>query len=396
MTQIYKKIFLESGEEKRLLKGGFWIYDNEILTDLKELPKGGIVRIYSEEDKFIAIAYANPKSKITLRVLSRNQEDIINRDFLKKRIIQADNFRKTIKPENKYYRMIYAETDFLPGLVVDRFDHYFIVQITTAGMEMFKDDIFSIIEELYPEAIIVEKSISTVRLKEDLEEFNRVLKPNKKSETILEINGVRFKIDFLKSQKTGFFLDQRENYLMLKNISENQDVLDVFSYAGAWGLHAYKYGAKKVDFVEISADFLELARENVRLNKFDILDFQFIRADAIKILKEKSRAGEKKDIIILDPPAFVKSRKKLKDAIRGYKEINLRAFKMIKKGGFIITCSCSHFLKKEDFIKMIIDASVDAKRRIKIVEFKGQPYDHSVLLPLFQSEYLKCVLIYVY
>lgn len=396
MKQIYKKIFLKSGEEKRLLRGDFWVYDNEILTDLKEFQKGEIVHIYSEEDKFIAVAYANPVSKITLRVLSRNQEDIIDRNFLKKRIEQSDNFRKTLKPENKYYRMIYAEADFLPGLVIDRFDQYFIVQITTAGMEMFKEDIFSIVEELYPGSIIVEKSISTVRLKEGLKEFNRVLSQDKKSETIIEINRIRFRVDFLKSQKTGFFLDQRENYKMLKNISKNQEVLDVFSYAGAWGLHAYGYGAKKVDFIEISADFLELARENVLLNGFDILDFNFIRADAIKKLKEMSKSGEKKDIIILDPPAFVKSRKRLKDAIRGYKEINLRAFKMIKSRGFVITCSCSYFFKKEDFIKMIIDASVDAKRRIKIVDFKSQPYDHSILLPLFQSEYLKCALIYVF
>jgi 23S rRNA (cytosine1962-C5)-methyltransferase len=292
--------------------------------------------------------------------------------------------------------MVYAEADFLPGLVIDRFDQYFIVQITTAGMELFKDDIFSIVEELYPRSVIVEKSISTVRLKEELEEFNRVLKPGKKSETVININGIKFKVDFLKSQKTGFFLDQRENYQMLKNISQNQDVLDVFAYAGAWGLHAYKYGAKKVDFIEISADFLDTARENVGLNQFDLSDFRFIRADAIKILKEKSKAGEKKDIIILDPPAFVKSKKKLRDATRGYKEINLRAFKMVKRGGFVISCSCSYFLKKEDFIKMIVDASVDARRRIKIVDFKGQPYDHSILLPLFQSEYLKCALIYVY
>jgi 23S rRNA (cytosine1962-C5)-methyltransferase len=393
---MYKKIFLKSGEENRLLKGDFWVYDNEILSDLKDVKKGEIVHIHSEEDNFIAVAYANPVSKITLRVLSRNSEDIINRDFIKKRIKQSDHFRTTLKPENRYYRMIYAEADFLPGLVIDRFDRYFIVQITTAGMENFKDDIFSIIEELYPGAVIVEKSISTVRLKEGLEEINRVFNPNKKSETIIQINGLRFKVDFLISQKTGFFLDQRENYLMLKNISKDQEVLDVFSYAGAWGLHAYQYGAKQIDFIEISHDFLKLARDNVQLNGFDVGDFNFTRADAVKILKEKSKAGEKRDIIILDPPAFVKSRKRLKDAIRGYKEINLRAFKMIKAGGFIVTCSCSHFLQKEDFIKMIIDASVDAKRRIKIVDFKSQPYDHSILLPLFQSEYLKCALIYVY
>jgi 23S rRNA (cytosine1962-C5)-methyltransferase len=292
--------------------------------------------------------------------------------------------------------MVFAEADFLPGLVIDRFDDYFIVQITTAGMERFKEDIFSIVIEMYPSAVVVEKSISTSRLKEDLPEINRVRNPGRNSETVVSINGLKFRIDFLKSQKTGFFLDQRDNYLLLENISRGKDVLDAFSYAGAWGLHAYKFGARRVDFLEISAEYLDTTRENVRLNGFNPRHFDYIRDDALKRLKEMSKAGEKRDVIILDPPAFAKSRHKLRAAIRGYKEINLRALNMLIPGGFLITCSCSYFLTQPDFIQMVLDASADARRRIKLIDFRSQPYDHSILLPLYQSAYLKCGLFYVY
>ena len=396
MIEARKKVFLKPKEEFRVLNGDFWIYDNEIASDISGIEKGEVVQVYSDGGGYVATAYANPRSTITLRVMSRDPGEKIDRDFLKKRIEQADRIRKNLRPENTAYRMVYAEADFLPGLVIDRFGTYFIIQITTAGMERFKDDIFSIVAELYPSAVLVEKSISTSRAKEELPEINRVLNPGVDSETVVSINGLQFRIDFLRSQKTGFFLDQRDNYLLLKNISRDRQVLDAFSYAGAWGLHAFKFGARKVEFLEISADYLDASRENVRLNGFDSRHFDFIRDDALKKLKEMSKAGEKRDLIILDPPAFAKSRRKLRDAIRGYKEINLRALSMLAPGGFLITCSCSYFLTQPDFIQMVLEASVDARRRIKLIDFRSQPYDHSILLPLYQSAYLKCGLFYVY
>jgi 23S rRNA (cytosine1962-C5)-methyltransferase len=396
MKEPAKKVVLKPGEEFRILDGDFWIYDNEIASGLSGIGKGEVVRVYSDGGGFIATAYANSRSTITLRVLSRDPEEKIDRNFLKNRIERADRIRKTLRPNNTAYRMVFAEADFLPGLVIDRFDDYFIVQITTAGMERFKEDIFSIVIEMYPSAVVVEKSISTSRLKEDLPEINRVRNPGRNSETVVSINGLKFRIDFLKSQKTGFFLDQRDNYLLLENISRGKDVLDAFSYAGAWGLHAYKFGARRVDFLEISAEYLDTTRENVRLNGFNPRHFDYIRDDALKRLKEMSKAGEKRDVIILDPPAFAKSRHKLRAAIRGYKEINLRALNMLIPGGFLITCSCSYFLTQPDFIQMVLDASADARRRIKLIDFRSQPYDHSILLPLYQSAYLKCGLFYVY
>ncbi len=396
MDADYPKLFLKKGEETRILKGEFWVYDNEIASPLKEFARGQLVRLFTAESQYLATGYLNPDSVIAFRLLSRRADERIDRDFLRERIAAADRQRRSARPDSLYYRMAYGEADFLPGLVIDRFDDYIIVQITAAGMEAFKEDIFSIIGELYPEAVIVEKSLNIARQKEGLEAINRVVTAGRGPEKIIGLNGLRFKVDFLKCQKTGFFLDQRENYLLLQNISSGREVLDAFAYAGAWGLHAYRFGARRVDFLEISNDYLLQAQENVRLNGFNPDDFGFIREDAVKVLKEMSQAGVRKDLIILDPPAFVKSRAKLREGLRGYKEINLRALKMVTAGGFLVSCSCSHFLDREEFLRVVGDAAQDAGRRVKLLAFPVQPFDHGVLLPLWQSDYLKCALFYVY
>jgi 23S rRNA (cytosine1962-C5)-methyltransferase len=396
MAVEYKKLVLKPREENRILKGEFWVYDNELRGSLKAFGAGELCRLYSSEDLYIATGYVNPASTIAFRVLSYQPEAVIDRDFLCRRIMEADGQRRALRPENSYYRMVYGEADFLPGLVIDRFDDYFIVQITTAGMENFKDDIFAIIGAMYPGSVIIEKSLALAREKEGIPLLNLVHTPGASPEKTIAVNGLKFRIDFLKSQKTGFFLDQRDNYLLLKDIASGREVLDAFSYAGAWGLHARYFGANHVQFIEISGEYMKQARENAILNGFAEGDFTFSQDDAIKALKEMSKAGIAKDIVILDPPAFVKARSKIQEAKRGYKEINLRALKMIRPGGFLISCSCSHFLEKDAFIQVIMDAAQDADRRIKLIDLKTQPYDHAVLLPLFQSDYLKCALFYVY
>ncbi len=396
MAAEYKKLVLKPHEENRVLKGEFWVYDNELRGNWKHFRPGELCRLYSAEDMYIATGYVNPASTIAFRVLSYDPQEAIDRDFLRRRVETADRQRQSLRPQNTYYRMAYGEADLLPGLVIDRFDDYFIVQITTAGMENLKDDIFAIVSELHPGAVLIEKSLAPAREKEGIPLINRVRTPGASPEKVIEVNGLKFRIDFLKSQKTGFFLDQRDNYLLLDPIASGRDVLDAFSYAGAWGLHARRFGARHVEFLEISGEYMKQARENAALNGFAEEAFAFTQEDAIKKLKEMSRAGVSKDIVILDPPAFVKSRARLAEAKRGYKEINLRALKMVRPGGFLISCSCSHFLGKDDFIGVIQDAAQDAGRRIKLIELKSQPYDHAVLLPLFQSEYLKCALFYVY
>jgi 23S rRNA (cytosine1962-C5)-methyltransferase len=396
MPAEYRKLVLKAREEKRILDGEFWAYDNEIAGGLKSFAPGELCRLFSASGMYVATGYVNPLSTISFRVLSYDPEAVIDREFLRRRVVEADQQRLAMRPDNGYYRMVYGEADFLPGLVIDRFADYFIVQITTAGMEKFKEDLFAIVEELHPGAAIVEKSLVTAREKEALPLLNRVVTPGRPGTKTIEVNGVKFQVDFLKSQKTGFFLDQRDNYLLLKGITAGREVLDAFSYAGAWGLHARHFGASHVEFLEISGEYMQQARENVALNGFAEADFTFSQDDAIKRLKEMSKAGVGKDIIVLDPPAFVKAKNKLPEAKRGYKEINLRALKMIRPGGYLISCSCSHFLEKDDFLQVIIGAAKDAGRRIKLIDLRSQPYDHAVLLPLFQSEYLKCALFYVY
>ncbi len=396
MAAEYRKLQLKAHEEKRILDGEFWAYDNEIRGPMKDFAPGEICKLHSAEGMYVATGYVNPLSTIAFRVLSYDPDAVIDRDFLRWRLQEADGQRRALRPKNAYYRMVYGEADFLPGLVVDRFDDYFIVQITTAGMENFKEDIFAIIGHMHPGAVLIEKSLAPAREKEGLPLINRMVTLGAAPEKVIEVNGLKFKVDFLKSQKTGFFLDQRDNYLLLSAISEGKEVLDAFSYAGAWGLHARCFGARHVEFIEISGEYMKQARDNAALNGFGQEGFSFVQEDAIKVLKEMSKAAVRKDIVILDPPAFVKSRAKLKEAKRGYKEINLRALKMIRPGGYLVTCSCSHFLGKDDFIAVIHDAARDAGRRIKLIELKSQPYDHAVLLPLFQSEYLKCALFYVY
>jgi 23S rRNA (cytosine1962-C5)-methyltransferase len=335
MVAAYKKLVLKAHEENRILQGEFWAYDNEIRGSLKGFQPGELCRLYSSADMYVATGYVNPASTIAFRVLSYEPEVAIDRDFLRRRVQEADRQRLGLRPQNSYYRMVYGEADFLPGLVVDRFDDFFIVQITTAGMENFKEDIFAIVSEMYPGAVLVEKSLAATREKEGLPSFNHMLTPGREAEKIISVNGVKFKVDFLKSQKTGFFLDQRDNYLLLEPIAAGREVLDAFSYAGAWGLHARCFGAKHVEFLEISGEYMKQTRENAALNGFPLEDFTFTQEDAIKMLKEMSRAGDNRDIVILDPPAFVKSRSKLKEAMRGYKEINLRALKMIRPGGYL-------------------------------------------------------------
>lgn len=396
MPAQYKKLFLKPHEEKRILEGEFWAYDNELRGPLGEFAAGELCALHSAGGMYVASGYVNPRSTIAFRVLSYDPGEAIDREFLRRRLLEADRQRRELRPDNDHYRLAYGEADFLPGLVVDRFGDYFIVQVTTAGMENFKEDVFAILGGMHPGAVLVEKSIAQAREKEGLPQVNRMVTPGAPPEKVITVNGLKFRVDFLKSQKTGFFLDQRDNYLLLAPICRDREVLDAFSYAGAWGLHACRFGARRVEFLEISGEYMAQARENASLNGFAAERLEFIQDDAIKRLKEMSKAGARRDIVVLDPPAFVKSRAKLAEALRGYKEINLRALKMVRPGGFLVTCSCSHHLGRDGFLAMVLDAARDAGRRVKLVEMRGQPYDHAVLLPLYQSEYLKCALFYVY
>ncbi len=395
MNQPYQALTLKPKKEKRILDGEFWIYAGEISDPLQRFQPGEPVILQTSDGRGLGMGYINPLSTIAFRLLDRNPTMRFNEQLLRERIELADHQRLAIQPQFRCYRMVYSEADLLPGLVIDRYDSHLVVQITTAGMERMRDSIFSVLAELYPEATLIEKAIRTPRHKEGLEEVNRLVRGNSALIT-LEINGIKLKADLLGGQKTGFFLDQRDNYRLLENIADGARVVDAFAYAGAWGLHTLHYGASFVEFIEISSESCQLIEKNLELNNNLSERSQISCTDAFKRLKELSLDRASFDLVILDPPAFVKSKQKIREAVRGYKEINLRALHMLKPGGHLISCSCSHFLDRGTFLDTINAAARDARRRVKLIEYKGQPYDHAIMLPMEHGDYLKCAWLSVY
>lgn len=395
MTSSYSTVTLKPNKEKRILDGEFWIYAGEIADPLDRFQPGEPVILLSHDKTELGMGYINPLSTITFRLLDRDPRKKFDLTLIRERIELADQQRLSIQPNNHHYRMVYSEADFLPGLVIDRYDTHLVIQITTAGMEQQRDSVIQVLAEHYPQATLIEKAIKTPRIKEGLAEVNQIIKGASATIT-MAINGVRLEADLLGGQKTGFFLDQRDNYRLLQNIAEKAHVVDAFAYAGAWGLHALHYGAASVEFIEISNESCNLIERNLALNNFSNDQNQINCTDAFRRLKELSLNRGLYDLVILDPPAFVKSKHKIREAVRGYKEINLRALHMLKTGGHLVSCSCSHFLDRQTFISTVIDAAKDAKRRIKLIDFKSQPYDHAILLPMEHGEYLKCAHFTVY
>ncbi len=389
------RLVLKKNEDPRLFRGDPWVYDNEFLSPLRGIEPGTIAEIFTADGRFVGTGYINPRSTIAARILSWERGEEIGADLLRRRIEKANHLRLRVEPDNDCYRMVFSEADQLPGLVIDRFADTLILQITTAGIERLKGVIVAVLGELFPAWRIIEKSTGPAREKEGLEPALGVVGAGGGSQGEIVINGIRFAIDFLHSQKTGFFLDQRLNYRLLFPLVSGQEVLDCFSYVGAWGLHAAAHGARHVEFLEISPESLGQTAENIARNGFSPDRFTLTRADAIVRLREMSDAGVRKDLIILDPPAFVKSRAKAGEAARGYREINLRALKMVRPGGFLITCSCSHFLSREEFLAVVGEAAADAGRRVKLLTIQGPPADHGVALPRGQADYLKCALLSV-
>lgn len=388
-----KAIELLPKKELRIIKGNPWVWESDIKTPLEDFKPGETVNVIDSTGRFVGVGYINPRSVITVRLLTYEDREI-DYQFFEDKIGKALKLRKELYPEEESFRLIFSEGDFLPGLVVDKFENLVVFQITTIGMEIRKNWIVKALEKVLNPEIIVERSDSPVRKKEGLEPAKGFVKGKPEGEIIVKINGLKFAINPLEGQKTGFFLDQRENYLLLKDISKGKRVLDAFCNNGAFGIHAFKFGAKEVIFSDSSEKALELVVRNLGLNQISE-NYALVKGDALKLLKEMEKKGERFDLIILDPPAFIKSRSKIKEGMRGYKEINLRAMKMLHDGGFLITCSCSHFLSKENFLKVLEESAFDSGKILKILDFRSQPKDHPYLLSLPESNYLKCALIQV-
>lgn len=382
------KAVLKKSKEKRVYSLHPWIFKSDIDHVEGHYVPGEIVNITNDKGKFLAKGYYNPNSQIALRIMSYHEDEQIDRSLIQERIHDAINYRRTFA-DLKSCRLIFAESDRLPALIVDAFNDVLVVQCLALGMERFKGDIIdALISEMHPRGIW-ERNDVPVRKLEGLEMQTGLLYGEVPDRVEIMENGIRFLVDVKEGQKTGYFLDQKENRAAIAPFVKNQKVLDCFTHTGSFALHAGHYGASEVTGVDISEYACAFAGENARINNLDNR-VRFVTANAFDLLSEQSRRGEKYDTIILDPPAFTKSRGTVDNAIRGYKEINLRAMKMIRTGGYLVSCSCSQHVLPDMFRNMINDAAKDAKVILRQAEFRSQGKDHPILPWAKETEYLKC------
>lgn len=377
----------------RVLQGHPWVYRNE-LPDLPiGFPSGELVELTDSKGRFVAIGYCNPKSVISVRILSREREKI-DGDFFLRKIEAAHSYRGRFSAREESYRVVYSEADFLPGLIVDRYGPSIVIQVLTAGMERYTESIIGAIDLLFsPQAIVARNDISS-RALEGLAVERKVLSGKLEPPVVISKNSLKFEIDLLEGQKTGFFLDQSENYLQLEGLVGGGDVLDTFCYTGGWSVHAARFGAKGVIGIDASEEAVGLARRNAARNGFES-QCRFEVGNVFDYLNAQEKEGKRYDCIILDPPSFVKRRKEVENAVRGYKEINLRAMKLLRPGGFLVTCSCSYHLSQSRFREILRDAAGDVKRTLRLMTLQSQAKDHPILLSLPETEYLKCAILQI-
>ncbi len=380
-----KRVILRKGGDRRVLKGHLWVFSNEI-KEIRGNPKiGDVVEVYRFNGEFLGIGFFNPHSLISVRLLS-NEKIEIDFDFFKGRILNAYRYRKLIYPDSETFRLVHGEGDLLPGLVIDKYGEFISVQTFSYGMDMRLNLICDVLEEIFKPVGIVERNESPLRELEGLENRKGILR-GKVEETIFDEEGVRFKIDLLSGQKTGFYLDQRENRKALRKFATGKRVLDCFTNEGGFALHCAFARAESVVGIDVSETAIKKAWENAKLNNFKNVEFEV--ADVFDKLREFLSKGEKFDLIILDPPSFTKSKKNVKSALAGYREINSTAMKILKPGGILATASCSHHIDDEMFMNVIIESSILAKRKLRLIEWRGASPDHVVLPTMPETKYLK-------
>ncbi|MBU2701573.1 23S rRNA (cytosine1962-C5)-methyltransferase [Sporomusaceae bacterium BoRhaA] len=388
------RVVLRKGGTHRVEEGHAWIFQNEIDYIDSEFEPGDIVDVYTARHVFVGRGYINPKSQIIVRILTRKAEKI-DAEFFKQRILTAWNYRQQFLQEPEYCRLVYSEADFLPGLIIDKFGDIFVLQTLALGMDIHKATIVAILEELFHPIGIYERNDVSVRKLEGLPLTTGYLKGNFDPVLIVKENGFLFETNVVTGQKTGFFYDQRENRTVLKNIVQGKNVLDCFCNTGSFAIHAAKYGASHVTSIDISEEAIGLARHNAVLNQVEE-SCTFMVANAFDYLRSPSAKAQSYDVVILDPPAFTKSKSAIEGAIRGYKEINLQGLKLVKPGGFLITCSCSFHMDRELFRDIVLVAACDAHRTIREVEYRTQAKDHPILPAIPETHYLKFLAVQVF
>ncbi len=388
----YGIVTLKKGEGRLLKSGGPWIFDNEIGTVTGDFENGGLVIVRDFDGYPLGRGFYNRNSRIRVRMMTRNHEQEIDEEFLRARVRAAWEYRKKTVDTGSC-RLIFGEADFLPGLVADKFSDVLVVQSLALGIDRMKETIVRLIREVLAEDGIsirgvYERSDAKVRRQEGMEPEKGFLGEPFDTDVEIEENGVKYIVDVKEGQKTGFFLDQKYNRLAIQRLCRGAKVLDCFTHTGSFALNAGMGGAAEVLGVDASELGVRQAKENARLNGMEDR-VKFLCADVFELLPELERRGEKYDVIILDPPAFTKSRNSVKNAVKGYREINRRAIQLLKDGGFLATCSCSHFMTYELFTQTIRQAAAGVHRRLRQVEYRTQAPDHPILWAADESYYLK-------
>ena len=383
-------VYLGYKKGLRVEDGHPWVYSNEIENIEGSFEPGDIVDVYNFKKRFIGRGYINPKSQITVRIMTRDKNENIDIDFFRKRIRAAWEYRKKVI-ETSCCRVVFGEADFIPALIVDKYGDYLVIQTLALGIDVWKDTIVKVLNEIFEPKGIYERNDVPVRELEGLEQKKGFLSDPFETTVETEENGVKFYVDIANGQKTGYFLDQKENRASIKDIVKDADVLDCFCHTGSFSIHAAHFGAKSVLGIDISESAVEFAKKNATLNGYDDI-CKFEVHNTFDVLHEWVKEGRKYDVVILDPPAFTKTRSALNGAIKGYKEINLRAIRLVKPGGFLVTCSCSHFMYPELFMKVIMDAARDDRKTLRQVEFRTQAKDHPVLVNSNETLYLKFII----
>ncbi|MBR2787767.1 MAG: class I SAM-dependent rRNA methyltransferase [Erysipelotrichaceae bacterium] len=390
------RITLKRNEGRTVSSGGLWIFDNEIDHVEGRYENGEIVEVVSFKGDFLGYGYINDNSKIRIRLLSRDRNEIIDKEFFKRRILDAWNYRKSVV-ETNCCRVVFSDSDRLPGLIIDKFNDVLVFEIDTLGMDIRKDMLVEAAREVFAQDEvsirgIYERSDARVRTLEGLERVKGFLSEPFDTSIEVDENGVKLKVNIAEGQKTGYFLDQKYNHLYIRNLCRNKRVLDCCTHTGGFALSA-AMTAKEVIGIDASQLAIAQAKENSELNGFT--NTEFIVADVFDYLVEMEEKNEQFDVIILDPPAFTKSKNSVKNASKGYREINYRAMKLLRPGGFLVSCSCSEYMPRDLFMKIILASGNDAHKRLRLVESRAQGPDHPVILGHNVSDYLKCIIVQV-
>ena len=384
------KLYLKKNEEKRIVDGHPWIFANEVQKIDGDGLQGSIAEVYSFDKRFIGRGYINHQSKIIVRLLTYKNEEI-NSSFFEDKINEAWKLRQDLGFFDNC-RVVFSESDALPGLIVDKYGKYLCVQFLTLGMDIRRDEIAGILNNIFKPLGIYERSDVSVRLKEGLQEVKGFIGKPFDTKVKIKENDIDIIVDLENGQKTGYFLDQKENRAAVLRYVKDKTVLDCFCNIGGFSLNAAKK-AKNVIAVDISKTALDVLKENAKINAFT--NIQTECSDVFDLLRKYRKDEKTFDVVILDPPAFTKTSDKVNDALKGYKDINLNALKIINRNGYLITCSCSQHISSSQFINMITSAANNASRKVCLLEFRGQSPDHPVLLNLSESSYLKCAILRV-